>query len=186
MPHLLVLAILAAGCAHVSTLSPTTFGESATKIETRNNAASLLADLLNDEQNVDKVLVVKSARNDVTRLITLIAATAAAHNRELSELATNDPTLNLGATWLPPGEKAARDATAKSQEHELLLATGQKFEFNLLFSQAQAENYGWHLAEVAAKNSTDTNQIRTFTNISHAMKMLYSRAVTEMFEVPAG
>ena len=85
---------------------------------------------------------------------------------------------------LPPGEVAAREGTTKSKEHDLLLSTGNKFEFNLLFSQAQAENYGWHLAEVAAENSTRPEEAREFNTIGHTMEHLYDQVVEQMRNVP--
>ncbi|HEX4349162.1 MAG TPA: hypothetical protein VH251_02180, partial [Verrucomicrobiae bacterium] len=82
-------------------------------------------------------------------------------------------------------ETAARDGTAKSKEHDLLLSSDANFEFNLLFSQAQAENYGWHLAAVAAENSSKPDEVRTFTTISGTMERLYEQVVEQMREVPA-
>jgi hypothetical protein len=176
---------LISGCSRL----PPTAGsvgrpETSKQIQTRNNAASLLFDLLNDEKNVDKVLIVKSAGPEVTGLIKRLAATAATHARELEDLATNDPALNLGDTALPPGEKAARDATAKSKEHDLLFSTGASFEFNLLLSQVEAQNYGWHLASVAAENSSRPEEVRTFKHIREAMEKLDAQSVALLRSTP--
>jgi hypothetical protein len=86
---------------------------------------------------------------------------------------------------LPPGEVAARDATAKTEEHELLLSTGVNFEFNLLYSQAEAENYGQHLAGVAAKNSENPDEEHLFENISKTMEQLDKQVLDEMRALPA-
>ena len=166
------LAGVLCGCASIHPVSSTASSDKPTKLQIRNNAASLLDDLLNDEQNVDKVLILKSASPDNTALIKLIAATAATHKRELDEMATNDPALNLQAMDLPPGEMAARDGSSKTDEHALLLSTGVNFEFNLLFSQAQAESYGQQLAAVAAKSSERPEEIHTFETISKTMERL--------------
>jgi hypothetical protein len=155
------------------------------KLQVRNNAASLLSDLLKDEQNVGKVFVVKNASPEVMDLVKLIGTTAAAQEQELELMATNDPTLNLAEMDLPPGEMAARDGTAKSKEHDLLLSSGVNFEFNLLFSQAQAENYGWHLAAVAADNSSKPEEARAFSAISKTMEHLYEQVVEQMRALPA-
>ncbi len=145
----------------------------------RNNAASLLRDLLDDEKNVSKVFIIKHG-GDVKALVELIAAAAAANEQELLQLTNADPGLNLQALNLPPGEKAARDAVAKSKEYDLLFTSGAQFEFNLLMTQAEAQNYGWHLAKVAAENSSRPEEVATFRRISETMKHLYEQTVREM------
>ena len=178
------LAGVLCGCASTQPMSLTASSDQPTKLQIRNNAASLLDDLLNDEQNVDKVLIVKSASPDNTALIKLIAATAATHKRELDEMATNDATLNLQVTDLPPGEIAARNGSSKADEHDLLLSTGVNFEFNLLFSQAQAESYGQQLAAVAAKNSERPEEMHTFETISQTMERLDLQVMMAIRTVP--
>jgi hypothetical protein len=72
----------------------------------------------------------------------------------LESLAKNDPTLNLHALQLPPGEIATRDAMSKTMEHELLFTSGEKFELHLLLTQTTALDYGSHLAKIASENSS--------------------------------
>ena len=181
-----VLGLLLCGCSGIKTKADARAktGENE-NIQTRNNAASLLADLLNDEENVDKVLIVKDAGKDVTGLVKLIAATAATHAKELAQLTNSDSTLRLDVMDLPPGEQAARNATAKAKEHELLLTTGTNFEFNLLYSQAEAENYGWQLAVVAAKNSAMPNEKEVFSKIAETMHRLYDNTVEQIRSLPS-
>ena len=179
------LAGVLCGCASTRPLSLNSLPAQPTKQQIRNNAASLLDDLLNDEQDVDKVLLVKSASPDNAALIKLIAATAATHKRELDEMATNDPALNLQVTDLPPGEVAARNATSKADEHDLLLSTGANFEFNLLYSQAQAESYGEELAAVAAENSERPEEIHMFETINKTMERLDLQVLTAIRRLPA-
>jgi hypothetical protein len=180
-----VLLLAACGCSSLPPMQRLHESGKPDKLQTRNNAASLLSDLLKDEQNVGKVFIVKNASPEVTDLVKLIGATAATHERELEELATNDPALNLSEMDLPPGEMAARDGTAKSKEHDLLLSSDSNFEFNLLFSQAQAENYGWHLAAVAAKNSSQPEEAHAFSTIGETMERLYLQVMERMREIPA-
>jgi hypothetical protein len=180
-----LLAGVVCGCSSVRSTASTASPATPTDLQIRNNAASLLSDLLDDEQNVDKVLIVKSASPDVEALIKLIAANAATGKRELAEMATNDPALNLQVMDLPPGETAARDATAKSKEHELLFSKGVNFEFNLLYSQAEAENYGQHLAAVAAKNSVRPDEQHLFETISKTMEQFDKQVLDEMRALPA-
>lgn len=149
------------------------------KLRLRNNAASLLRDLLDEEKNVGKIFVIKHGE-DVKPLVKLIAAAAEANEKDLLRLTNADTELNLQALDLPPGEKAARDAMAKSKEHDLLFTSGAQFQFNLLLTQADAQNYGWHLAKVAAENSSHPDEVATFTRISEDMQHLYEQTVREM------
>jgi hypothetical protein len=100
-------------------------------------------------------------------------------------MATNDPALNLKVTELPPGEIAARDATAKATEHDLLFSTGPHFEFNLLYCQAEAQNYGWHLAAVAANNSERADEAHLFDTIGKTMERLDQQVLAEIRGLPA-
>jgi len=182
----LAALIWVCGCASQQTTpaqsqgpGPTPASGDAAKLQLRNNAASLLRDLLDDEKNVGKVFVIKHGE-EVKPLVKLIAAAAEANENELLQLTNADPELNLQALDLPPGEKAARDAEAKSEEHELLFTSGAQFEFNLLLTQEEAQNYGSHLAKVAAENSSQPEEVATFTRISEGMKHLYEQTVREM------
>jgi hypothetical protein len=192
-PLLLILAALGifCGCSRLSSPAPGTapsqpaqIGEDPQKAELRSNAAGLLYDLLEQEKNVSKVFAVKDASKQVTRLVRLIAATASVEDRELTQLAAVDSSLNIKSMGLPPGETAARKAESKSEEYDLLFSSGINFEFNLLLTQAQAENYGWHLAKVAAENSTQPSEKRTFTDISMQMELLYEDTVKQMRQLP--
>ena len=194
MPKYLLLVLAAfgifCGCAAPSTASRPSpgpgalTGEDPAKAELRSNAAGLLYDLLEDEKNVGKVFVVKDADKQVVALVKLIAATASENETELTQLTNVDPGLNIKSLGLPPGETAARQAESKSEEYDLLFSAGANFEFNLLLTQAQAEDYGWHLAKVAAENSTLMSEKKTFTGISMEMEHLYEETVKQMRLLP--
>jgi hypothetical protein len=151
-----------------------------TKVETCNNAASLLYQLVSEEKNVSKILIIKSHSEELGRLIKAISKMALDSAKQLESLASNNPDLNLHAIELPRGEKATRDAVAKTEEHELLFSSGKNFEFNLLLTQAQALNYGWHLAKIAAENAPHQKEVQEFMAISDAMKKLYDQVITQM------
>src|SRR4051794_16832182 len=77
---------------------------------TRNNALALLDDLLNDEKNLSKILIIKRNSVELKNLIKNISETAGRGAKRLKSLAENDPGLRLSATDLPPGEQATRKA----------------------------------------------------------------------------
>jgi len=174
---------LACGCAQLPVTQPAQPAPKTTvEYATRDNAGSLLRELLDDEKNVSKVFIVKEGKQ-VEPLVKLIAATSASQEASLDALTNADRTLNLRASNLPPGERAARDAEAKTKERELLFSKGPHFEFNLLLTQAEALNYGWHLAKVAAENSSGSES-DTFKDIGKTMRQLYEQTVSEMRTLP--
>ena len=182
----LLLAVLFSACA---TDSSTTIASSPAhstaagpvltpeKLTTRNNAASLLFQLVEEEKNVSFLLVVKGNRPDVAILVKTIAATADLASLNLLDLAKADPSLNLHAVDLPAGEIAARAAIAKFKTHQLLLSGGDNFEFALLLSQSEALSYGYNLAQTAADNSSDPVQKKTFATLADTMKTQYQQGI---------
>lgn len=173
------------GCASVPKIVPPAMSAAdAKKIELRNNAVSLLADLFNDEKNVSKILIIKRNSRELGELIKAISKTTGDGAERLKVLAKNDPTLNLHALELPPGEKATRAAIAKTKEHELLFSSGENFEFNLLLTQTDALSYGSHLAKIAAENSPFPDQAREFHSLDIALNDLWQQVITRMRSLP--
>ncbi len=120
---------VACGCANVQKSEtaaavpaavPTMTASEAQKLETRNNAVSLLYDLTQEEKNVGKILIIKSGSKEFDDLIKAIAQTTGDSGVRLEQLAADDPQMKLHALELPAGEKATRAAIAKTKEHELL------------------------------------------------------------------
>jgi hypothetical protein len=158
--------------------------EDAGKIEVRNNAASLLANLLGDEKNVSKILIIKHNSPELGRLIKSISTTAGDGAKELEALAKSDPTLNLHALQLPPGEVATRAAISKTKEHELIFSSGEKFELSLLLSQTDALDYASHLAKIAAENSSSPEQQRKFHSLEVALNTRFREVVAKLRALP--
>jgi hypothetical protein len=184
----LFMFCLAAGlyCGHANAQksAPPSAAPDKSKIEVRNNAASLLADLLGDEKNVSKILIIKRNSAELGRLIKAISKTAGDGAEQLEMLAKNDKTLNLHTLQLPPGEIATRAAMSKTREHELLFSSGEKFELNLLLTQTTALDYGSHLAKIAADNSSSPEQQRKFHSLDVALNALFQQVVAKLRALP--
>src|SRR4051812_8822771 len=101
-------------------------------LQTRNNALALLDDLLNDEKNVSKILIVKHNSDELGRLVKDISRVAADDAKMLEAFAKTVPGLNLKQFDLPPGEFATRRAISKSKEQILLHSKDAEFQFQLL------------------------------------------------------
>jgi hypothetical protein len=156
----------------------------ADKVAVCNNAASLLHDLLGQEKNVSKILLIKKKAPAFEKLIKDISKTADDGAKQLDHLAKDNPSFDLHQMRLPPGEVAAREAQSKAEEHTLLAAKDQTFEFDLLLTQAQALDYASHLAGVAAGNSTIPGEEREFNMLETDLNGLYMQVVAQMRAVP--
>jgi hypothetical protein len=143
----------------------------------RNNAASLLYDLLGDEKNVSKLLLIKRERRELHDVIRNISSTADAARKRLEKLAAEDATLTLKASALPPGEAATRASESKARGSELLHASGADFEFKLLLTQSEALAYAVHLAKVAAENESSPERARVFAEISAELNARHKEVV---------
>ena len=152
--------------------------------ELLNNAASLLADLLKDERNLNKILLIKSHSKELGGLVDAISRAAADGEAQLEVLEQNDPDLTLHAPGLPSGEQAARKAIAKTKEHDLLFSSGDNFAFNLLVTQTDALSYGSHLAEIVAQNVPSGEPARQFHSLATTLDRLLQQVTAQMRSLP--
>ena len=144
---------------------------------TRNNALALLDNLLGDEKNVSKILVVKHNSDELGKLVDDISKTAGEGAKMVEAFAKTEPGLNLKAIELPAGETATRKAISKTKEHLLLHSKDAEFEFQLLLTQTEALNYGAHLAMVVAENESQADRAREFLRLSANMRALNERVL---------
>ncbi len=151
-------------------------------LQTRNNALALLDDLLGDEKNVSKVLIVKHNSDALGILIKDISKTAGDGATMLEALAKTEPGLNLKATDLPPGEAATRKAIGKTKEHLLLHSKDEEFQFQLLLTQSEALSYGAHLAMVVAENESQAERTQEFLRLSAQLRDLHERVLVMLRE----
>jgi hypothetical protein len=164
------VACLLTGCQLAQAGSPSPSGDAQA---TRNNCYSLLHQLLDDQKDVSILHFIKREQSDVKDLIKKIATTSGTGSKLLEEFANKDPSVNLDATLLPPGEKATRDAIASTKKSELLSQTGDEFELTLLLTQTEALSYAWHLAKVASENDSQPDRARALAGVGEDMKNLY-------------
>jgi hypothetical protein len=144
---------------------------------TRDNSIALLDDLLGEEKHLSKVLIIKWESPELEQLVKDISQTSAEGSDFLKTLRPKERRDDAPLTHLPPGEKAVREAIAKTKKEQLLGNKGTEFEFQLLLTQVQALNYGSHLARVIAENEPNPVLEREFSKLSTKLKMLYDRVV---------
>ena len=181
------LVFLVCGCHSVSEKTATSSKPEISRVSnpveavsTRNNSLDLLHDLLGDEKNLSKVLIIKHASPELKQLVKKISGIAAEGVNSLEAMARTGGVPQWGHLALPPGEQATREAISKSKEHELLHSSGNEFEFQLLLSQAEGLNYGEHLARVAAQSETDRGHSARLLVLSHDLAELKSEVLERL------
>jgi hypothetical protein len=167
---MLSVAFVLTGCQSPKARSPS--GSTAVQ-STRDNCYSLLHQLLDEQKDVSMLRFIKREHPDVKDLVKKIAANSAAGAKLLEEFAKRDPSINLDAIGLPPGEAATREAIASTKKKELLGQTGAEFELTLLLTQTEALSYAWHLAKVAGENEPQPDRARALAAVSEDMEKLY-------------
>jgi hypothetical protein len=153
------------------------------KLQTRNNALALLDDLLNDEKNVSKILIIKHNSDELGRLVKDISRITGDDAKMLEAFAKTVPGLNLKQFDLPPGEFATRRAISKSKEQILLHSKDAEFQFQLLLTQVEALNYGAYLAMVVAENESQVDRTQEFLRLSAGLRDLHERVLAMLKEM---
>ena len=174
---LLLLPLILAfqlGCKAPSTGTLTPTGSTNQSVY---HAHALLFDLLGDEKNVSKLLIIKRERAELKTLINQISQRTGKAHEELERFARSDRSLNLKDLGLPSAEMLTRKAIAKTRAKELLTESGKDFELHLLLAQNEALAYGGHLAAIAANSDTVTNRHRMLQQLSGDMLQLQRKTV---------
>ncbi len=163
-----------------------TFGSNKVEVQetpsvaVRNNCYSLLYQLLNEEKGISRLSLIKKEPPRVKDLVKKIAETSGAGAALVKQMADKDPTLDLKDIALPPGEEATRAAISKDKEHELLTEKGAALDLTLLLAQAEALNYGAHLAGVAAQNETQKDRADQLMDLRSDYLRLREQVVAEI------
>lgn len=170
----LLAAIFFSGCqTRQNNTSPVAESAGKSNRATWSNGYALLYQLVSDEQNVSKLHYFKHEQPDVKDLVNQIAAASAVAVKQLEAYDREDGGADLKDQELPPGEQTTRDAIASTKKWDLLGHTGEHLELSLLLTQSEAMNYGWHLAEVAARNDSRPERARYLKALSEQMKGFY-------------
>lgn len=139
---------------------------------------ALLFDLLGDEKNVSKLLIIKRERAEFRDLIKQIAERSAAAHKQLGAFAKADNRLNLKDRGLPALELATRESISKETGKQLLTVKGKDLELQLLLTQNEALTYGAHLAAVTAKSEGNPERAQFLRQLSSDLANLQQKVVT--------
>ena len=153
-----------------------------------NGGYALLFQLLGDEKDVSKVLIIKRERAELRELVRQIAETSAQAHKKLEAFGRTGPELQLRETGLPAAEVETRESIAKAKAKALLSKGGKDFELVLLLSQQEATSYATHLAATLAKAERDPQRAQFLKQLSSDFAQLHSRVVamlTANYDLPA-
>jgi hypothetical protein len=183
--RLLPLLIFLAGCTSLHETSSRTPAPQSRTLEGRTPRAhdthgyALLFDLLGDEKNVSRLLIIKRERAELRDLIRDIAQRCGQAHEELERFAKADPAVDVKTNGLPAVEIGTRDAIGKTKAKQLLTESGKEFELRLLIAQHEALTYGSHLAVTVAKGETNAERAQFLRRLSSDLEVLENR-VTSM------
>ena len=170
----IVCALAVTGCATVQKILPTTAWHQA---RVRNEGYSLLYKLLSQESDTAKILIIKHADAPIADLIKEIANTCGQAKTDLELFHKNDRHLSFEMTNLPALEQNTRDAIASTVTKQLLFSSGKKFEVRFLFTQAEAMNYGAHLAQMLHEQETDPLRQKFLAAVADRCSLLHDRVM---------
>jgi hypothetical protein len=142
-----------------------------------NHGYALLFDLMGDEKNVSKLLIIKRERLELKDVVKAISRTAGDARKQLEKFGKAEPALNLKDKGLPGAEIAARESISKAKAKELLTDKGKDFELKLLLSQNEALTYGEHLALTIAQKETHPQRLKFLQNLTRDLGQLREQVV---------
>ena len=168
-----------AGCASFQEKIPFV-GEPARQ---RNEGYALLYELTDQEQNVDKILILKHAPPPVAAVIKEIAQLFGHAHDQLDQFAKQDASLQMDKTRLPALEEQTRGAISSQTTKRLIFSTGREFEIQLLLTQLQALQYASHLAQQVARQDRQADRGRFLKEFSQQCERLYQH-VLQLLSAP--
>lgn len=143
---------------------------------------ALLHEILGQERQVSKLLLIKEERRALESVIDAIAETCDGAYEQVEELAEQDPRLDLSDTGLPAEELRTREAIAATRRDQLLAEGGRDFEIQLLWSQNEALTYASHLADTLARSEPNAARLafvrelwKDLTRLQHDVQALLRR-----------
>ncbi len=169
IPLFLSLLLLLGGCA--SPPAPAT-RTGANRPDVSEHGYALLFDLLGDEKDVSKLLIIKRERAELRGLIQEISRRCARAHEELEAFAKADRRLNLKELGLPASEVKARKSISKARGKQLLTGHGKDFELHLLLTQEEALTYAIHLADVTGAHETDPGRVQFLRTLAGDLRRL--------------
>jgi hypothetical protein len=171
---LIACALAVTGCSTIQKVLPTAAWH---KARVRNEVYSLLYQLMSQDSDVAKILIIKHADSPVADVIKEIASACGQARKELDSFHENDRHLSLAMTNLPQVEQQTRAAIDSTVTKQLLTFSGKTFEHRLLFTQAEAMNYAAHLTNVLREQEDNANRKNFLATLSERCTSLHDKVI---------
>jgi hypothetical protein len=161
-----VLAAAGAIAACLSSANPKLSSHNEGPMREVNEGYSLLHQLMSDETDVSKILILKHADDPVANAVKEIAHACQAAKTRMDDFPKTDVRIEFDVPDLPRVEQESRDLDSSIEEKELLFSSGKTFELRLIYSQAQAMEYGEVLCKALAAREDDAGRKAFVTDLS--------------------
>jgi hypothetical protein len=181
---LIILASLAAGCAHVEK-PPTAKTEA--KAPALSKERQLLSEgysiLYRDAGNLDLselILYVKAESDDMKKVVTAISEMGGDLKRDLERIARDYPGVRIDLDPLPEMEKRKRSAVAKDRAKDFAPVVGKggrEYERTVLLSYSNGLNHERHLCQVMAEAEPDAGLKKFLLDTEKKYDALYDRVM---------
>ena len=170
-----VCAVAVTGCATVQKILPIGPWH---QFRVRNEGYSILYQLIRQESDVAKILIIKHADRPVAEVIKEIASTCTQAKHDLDSFYEIDPHLSFEMSDLPKVEQQTRAAIESTVTKQLFFSSGKIFESRLLFTQAESLNYAAHLAEVLHDREDNPDRKKFLAAFAHRCTALRAKVIT--------
>jgi len=131
-----------------------------------NEGYSLLHQLMSDESDVSKMLIIKHADEPVAGAVKEISGACKSAISRMDDFPKADARIEFDVPDLPRVEQESRDLDSSLEEKELLFSGGKTFELRLIYAQAQAMEYGEVLCQALAARENDAGRKAFVTDLA--------------------
>jgi hypothetical protein len=142
-----------------------------------NEGYSLLHGLMDDESNVSKIFIIKSASEPTKGLIKEIALACDDAKKQLDQFPYKNNRIEFDVPDLPKLEKESRDLESKADEKTLLGSSGKEFELQLILTQMQAMGYAVNLCKAIESHEQDPGRQAFLNNLQKQCQDFHDRLV---------
>jgi hypothetical protein len=164
---------LLAGCAVFSSGQST--DPSKEKLADPNVGYALLHLFVQKQKNTDNLLIIRKVSRDVEALMDEISSLAGDLDKQLKEIAKQDPSIKLDAVVLPLIEVEQRESTQLERAKQFLGTTGKPFERLLLLTQSGVLTTERHITRVMREREKNPERKRFWKNAQERFDQVYAK-----------
>ena len=182
------LLVFAAGC---STTIERPLADDQNGVVELDRGYTQLDSLLSDESSVADILVIKSAGEDLSRLLKNISKLAKSDLAEIRRLYSLAPSIDPSGDGLPRIEADARTRIRNQQTKLLIMSGGEEFEVLILLTQEKATDYIESICRSLSKADPQEQRSKMLATMADGWMEMNRRArslflIKDDVEIPGG